>query len=75
MNNKSVFIQLNWTKSVYYGTQRIILAALLSMHGSAYPFNFKNPMRSEMMKRFVPLKLICKRNDNASCLLCLVSNE
>ena len=71
MNDKRVFIQLNGAKSVYNGTRRVFfffffLAALWRMCGSAYPSNFRNPVRSEMIKRFVPLKVTCKSNDNAS---------
>ena len=45
------------------------------MHGSAYPFHFRNPTRSEMIKRFVTSKTINKINDSESCLPCFKSND
>ena len=67
-NDKRCFIQLNGPSSGYKGTQRFLKAVLLSMYGSAYPSHFGNPATSEMMKRFITLKVVCKINDNAFCL-------
>ena len=50
--------------------QSFLKVALQSMYGTAYSFHFKNPTRSEIMKRFVTSKVISKVTDNASCLLC-----
>lgn len=69
-NDKRVFIQLNGPPSGYKGTRRFLKAALLSMYGSAYPSHFRNPTRSEMMKRYITSKVISKINENASCLPC-----
>ena len=49
INDKSVFIQLNTLLSDYKGTRSFLKAAFYSLwYGSAYPFHFRNPIRSQM---------------------------
>ena len=50
MNNKRVFIQLNWLSSGYKDAQNFLKAALWVVCGFSYPFYFRNPTRNEMMK-------------------------
>ena len=40
------------------------------MCGSAYPPQFENARRSEIMKQFVTSKVIRKINDDAAFLVC-----
>ena len=40
------------------------------MNGSAYPSQFGNARRNQIMKRFVTSKVTSKINDNAFCLPC-----
>ena len=55
--DKTVLIPLNALSSGYKATRRFLKAALLPLYNSTYPFHFRNPTRSEMMKRFVTWKL------------------
>ena len=66
---------MNELPSGYKCTQSFLKATLYSAHGSAYHFRFRNPTRSEMIKRFVTSKIISKVNDNASCLVCFKQNN
>ena len=61
--------QPNGLSSGYKDTQKFLYAILISVHSSAYPLHPANA-RSEVMKRFVTPKVICKTNDDASCLPC-----
>ena len=53
---------MNELPSGYKCTQSFLKATLYSAHGSAYHFRFRNPTRSEMIKRFVTSKIISKIN-------------
>ena len=66
-NDKRDFIQNNGALSGYKGTRRS-LKAILSLYGSAYPFYFRNPARSGMMKLFIISKVISKIYDHVTCL-------
>ena len=67
---RKVFIQLNELSSSYKGTGRFLKAILLFMCGSAYPPQFENTRRSEIMEPFVTSKVIRKINDDAAFLVC-----
>ena len=71
INVKRIFIKLNGPIFGCKGTRRFLKVALLSMYSSAYPFHFKHPTRSEMMKQLVTSKIIRKINANVACSQCL----
>ena len=63
-DDKKCFNQLNELSSLFKGTRKFLKAVLLFMHDSTCRTHFGNARRSEIMKRFVTLKVTSKINSS-----------